>query len=265
MNILSDIYALIRNKQVTSEIKEDDLFVLGRSEEPKMTGVASPVPNKTIKAIKAEDLFSNGSNVGSGAKVFKDRILNLLRFRTLVSSDLSVTITENANEIDITVPGGGGGVTPYYGSFYSLTEQSLANTADIKAWEYEVTDLSYGVSIQPNLSARPTRITLANTGVYNIQFSTQLYNLGGGGSNSHIDVWLSKNGSTIPDSNTRVSVNTNSPYVVASWNFLVNATAGNYFEIMWNTNHTNNHIYYIAGAGSIPNTPSIILTVNRVG
>ena len=265
MNILSDIYALIRNKQVTSEIKESDLFVLGRDEEPQMTGVASPVPTKTIKAIKAENLFSGGSNLGTGAKVFKDKVFNLLRFRTLVSSDLSVTITENANEIDLTVPGGGGGVTPYYGSFYSLTEQSLANTSQIKAWEYEVTDISHGVSIQPDLSAKPTRITMANAGVYNIQFSTQLYNLGGGGSNSHIDVWLSKNGTTVPDTNTRVSVNTNSPYVVASWNFVVNASAGNYFELMWNTNHTNNHLYYIAAAGSIPATPSIILTVNRVG
>lgn len=155
-------------------------------------------------------------------------------------------------------------VLPFHGSFYSMTEQTLATTSEIKPWQYEVTDLSQGVTIENNLDEDPTQITFENTGVYNIEFSTQLYNLGGGGSNSAVDIWLSKNSQNVDNSNTRIAVNANSPYIVASWNFFVTAEAGDFFEILWKTNHTNNHVHTTAAYDSVPAIPSIILTINQI-
>lgn len=155
-------------------------------------------------------------------------------------------------------------VLPFHGSFYSMTEQTLATTSEIKPWQYEITVLSQGVTIQNNSLGSPTKITLENDGVYDIQFSTQLYNLGGGGSNSAVDIWLTKNTQNVADSNTRVAVNANSPYIVAAWNFFVTAEADDFFEIMWKTNHTNNHVHTSAAYDSVPAIPSVILTVNQI-
>lgn len=156
-------------------------------------------------------------------------------------------------------------VQPFHGSFYSLTEQTLATTSEVKAWQYENTDLSQGITIENDNSGKPTQITMENPGVYNLQFSTQLFNTGGGGSNSACDIWLKKNDQPVPDSNTRVAVNANSPYVVASWNFFVTAEAGDHFELVWKTTHVRIHVHTTSQNGSVPAIPSVILTVNQVG
>lgn len=156
-------------------------------------------------------------------------------------------------------------VLPFHGSFYSIIDQTLATTSEIKAWQYEVTDLSQGVTIENNNLGKPTQITMENPGIYNLQFSTQLYNTGGGGSNSACDIWLSKNNQKVDNSNTRVAVNANSPYIVASWNFFVTAEAEDHFELYWKTTHTGIHVHTVAANGSVPAIPSVILTVSQVG
>ena len=45
------------------------------------------------------------SNLGTGAELFKSRVTNDLQFRKLKSSNNSVTITEDPNEVDLTIPG----------------------------------------------------------------------------------------------------------------------------------------------------------------
>ena len=152
----------------------------------------------------------------------------------------------------------------YHGSFLSIIDQStIANVP--KAIEYEVTDFSNGVSIVNNLSGRPTRITIANAGVYNIQFSAQLNNTDGGGSSVHVDIWLSENGTPVIASATKVSVTPNSPYMVAAWNFFVNASAGTYYELIWSPNISGVILQHEVSNGGLPvDIPSVILTVNRV-
>lgn len=145
-----------------------------------------------------------------------------------------------------------------YGSFYSTQNQSLAKDAT-GAVTLNNTDFSNGISIVSN-----SRVTIANAGKYNIAFSTQLHNNGGGGSGTTVNIWLAKNGTAIADTNTRVSVNTNSPYVVAAWNFFVNASANDYYELMWSPDNTQIQIDYQA-ANTYPAIPSVILTVNQIG
>ena len=155
-------------------------------------------------------------------------------------------------------------VLPFHGSFYSVVDQTLSTTSEVKPWKYEIVDLSFGVTVENDLLGNPTLITMENAGVYNIAFSTQLYNTGGGGSTSAVEIWLAKNGNPVDDSNTKVAVNANSPYVVAAWNFFVTAEANDHFQIMWKTNHTNNHVHTIAQYDSVPAVPSVILTVNQI-
>lgn len=155
-------------------------------------------------------------------------------------------------------------VLPFHGAFHSMVEQTLSSTSEIKAWQYEVTDLSQGVLIQNDSFGKPTQIKMENAGVYNLQFSTQLFNTGGGGGTSACDIWLKKNDQNVLDSNTRVAVNANSPYVVASWNFFVTAEAGDHFELVWKTTHTGIHVHTSPENNEVPAIPSVILTVNQV-
>lgn len=56
MNILTDILSLIRRGVFAKQVNPDDVFVIGVNEQPDMTGVASPIPYKSVKLIKAKDL-----------------------------------------------------------------------------------------------------------------------------------------------------------------------------------------------------------------
>jgi len=153
-----------------------------------------------------------------------------------------------------------------YGQFYSLQTQSgSADTA--YAMKYEVSNGTSGVSITNNASGLPTRITPTNTGVYNIQFLTQLGNT----ANSDItfDIWFRINEVNVPNSNTKFSLIRSlgsGLYAVAASNFLTQINAGQYVEIMWSCGASTGQFEYL-GTQSTPTrpaTPSIILTVTQI-
>ena len=70
-----------------------------------------------------------GANVGTGARVYKNKVGEELRFRTLVSSDNSIDIDENADEIDfsssITGLNIGSSEYPMTGIFKQKTDAEL--------------------------------------------------------------------------------------------------------------------------------------------
>jgi len=172
MNILTDVLSLIRRGVCAKKAELDDVLVLGVNEQPDMTGVASPIPYKSIKVIKVKDfkiaaehcahantpevpstkgqvyqktevdattekctvyfrslksLSSNltlaissdndyvefatsgepntAANLGTGSKVWKDKVGETLNFRTLTSGG-GVTITEGTNDIVVNAGGG---------------------------------------------------------------------------------------------------------------------------------------------------------------
>ena len=158
--------------------------------------------------------------------------------------------------------GEGGGETPpagiySYGAFHDETTQSAAlNTAT--AVKFNKTDFSSGVSIVDT-----TELTVAYSGVYNVQFSFQFHGLSGGGNGTTAQVWLDKNGTAVPQSNTKVTVNNNSPYVVSAWNFLVYLKANQYCRLMWATDNTQIKIE-ASSASPGPSIPSAIVTVTQV-
>lgn len=143
-----------------------------------------------------------------------------------------------------------------YGSFYDTADQTATAINTAKAMSFNTTDFSQGVSIVSS-----NQITIANAGTYNIQFSAQLHDTSGGAST--IDIWLSKNGTAVSNTNTKIVMPSNS-YHVAAWNFFVNASAGDYYQIMWATTDLDLLIEYEAATGLHPATPSVILTVNQI-
>jgi hypothetical protein len=163
----------------------------------------------------------------------------------------------------------GAGVSPswqsftpstYRGSFYNTATQiaSAINTATAMLLTSTDATCTSGFSISGG-----TRITAANTGVYDVQFSAQIVKTGGGGMQT-LDIWLRKNGADIANTNTRIDLANNNNRVVAAWNFFVALATGENVEIMWAVTATEIQLLAEAAAGVHPATPSLIVTVNQV-
>ena len=55
MNILTDVLSLIRRGIFAEKAGLNDVLIIGVNEEPEMTGIASPIPYKSVKVIKVKD------------------------------------------------------------------------------------------------------------------------------------------------------------------------------------------------------------------
>jgi hypothetical protein len=152
----------------------------------------------------------------------------------------------------------------YYGAFQDDTNQSAVSANTAYEVKFNTTELSNGVQIVNDGSGNPTKITLANTGIYNIQFSLQLEKISGSG-NYIIDIWLRKNGIDIDGTTGKVVLTgtVNASPIVASWNYVLNLVANDYVQLMWATNNVNAVILASLATPPHPSIPSSILTVTQ--
>jgi hypothetical protein len=80
-----------------------------------------------------------------------------------------------------------------------------------------------------------------------------------------IKIWLRKNGSDVEWSAGVVWLgrSTETANSVVTWNYFIDAAAGDYFEIVAEANDTG--VNAAADVTTTPSSPSVILTVNQVG
>lgn len=145
-----------------------------------------------------------------------------------------------------------------FGTFLNTHAQSTTASTPT-AMTFDTTPITpINVSLEEE-----SRIVVVETGIYNIQFSAQIYRTSGG-TNQHIDIWFRVNGTDIDNSNTRMTVANNGHYLVASWNFFVPLNSNDYIEIMWSPS-VEEIILQSETVGTIhPATPSVIATINRI-
>jgi hypothetical protein len=144
-----------------------------------------------------------------------------------------------------------------FGSFIDLnTQTTIANTPT--PMRMSETTMAMDVSIDEE-----TKMVVEQRGIYNVQFSAQIYRTSGGTS-QHIDIWFRVNGTDIDNSNTRMTVANNGHYLVASWNLFVPLNSNDYIEIIWSTT-ASTIILQSDTVGTIhPAVPSVIATINRI-
>jgi hypothetical protein len=161
-------------------------------------------------------------------------------------------------------PRGGKFMNNPHGAFQDSTDQTAANTTTAYAVTFNTTDFSNGVTIASN-----SRITVADSGIWNLQFSIQLKNTTNDGQD--VDIWFRKNGTNIANSNSRFHPpprkSAGDPsHIIASLNFFVEMAANDYIEIMWRTENTGVSIEHFAASASPtrPAVPSAIVTMSFV-
>ena len=161
---------------------------------------------------------------------------------------------------------GAGGALGYWGSFWSdASQNNVGGSTGGNIMTLNNTDPdSNGVSIVSN-----SRITVANTGVYNIQFSVQITKTDSG--TDYINIWFSKNGTALADSNSQIRSTGNDDAFIPAWNYMLQLNAGEYVEIYWQSDDlalrlTAQGTQSLIGPPpyTIPAIPSVIVTVQQV-
>jgi len=156
----------------------------------------------------------------------------------------------------------GSGIRLPYGAFSSYTTQSTtANTATLLT--LSTTDFSNGVSIASS------KITVANAGIYNLQFSVQVQNLDNAPQDMFI--WLKQNGTDIVGSTGKVGISARKSAGVPShdikgWNYFLSMAANDYVEIYWSPTIATFTIdtYAASGTPTKPSTASVVATMSFV-
>ena len=161
-------------------------------------------------------------------------------------------------------PRGGRFMNTPHGAFQDSTDQVAANTTTAYAVTFNTTDFSNGVTI-----ASGSRITVADAGIWNLQFSLQFTNTTN--ASQDVDIWFRVNGTNVANSNSRFGFaprkGVGDPYhTIAAMNYFVSLNATDYVEIMWRPTDVGVSIeQYAAGTSPTrPVVPSAIVTMSFV-
>jgi hypothetical protein len=153
-----------------------------------------------------------------------------------------------------------------FGQFQSNVDQTAAAIDVAYPITYTASDFTGGVTLSSG-----SRLTVPAAGVYTVTFSIQFKNTTNGAQD--IDIWLRKNGTDVPDTNSRFSIVArkgagNPSHLIATTPIMVQLAANDYIEIMWHVTDTGVSIEhfpavtYSAGVTPAhPATPSAIVQV----
>jgi hypothetical protein len=163
-----------------------------------------------------------------------------------------------ASLLDVT---GGSGLSSPYGAFSSNQDQTaVANTAT--KMTLNTTDFANNVSISSS------EITVANAGIYNLQFSAQFQNTDTAFQDVYI--WLRQNGVDIPGSTGFVSIPNRHAgtdgHSIVGWNYFLSMAAEDHIEIYWSVPNVAVTIQHLAASGTPtkPSTQSVVATMSFV-
>jgi hypothetical protein len=158
--------------------------------------------------------------------------------------------------------GGGKYIRFPYGAFESTVNQTVtANTATLMTLNQ--TDFANDVSLETS-----SKITVVNSGIYNLQWSGQFQNTD---TQLHdASIWLRINGSDLAGSTGLVSIPNKhggvDGHTIVGWNYFLQLNANDYVELWWSaTNALVTLEAYAAGtAPTRPTTASVIATLSFV-
>ena len=122
MNILTDVLSLIRRSVYAKKAGLDDVLIIGTHEQPEMTGVASPIPYKSVKVIKVRDFkiaaehcsYANAPAVPTTkGQIYQKTVVDpetdecTVYFRSLksLSSNLSIGISADNDYVELATTG----------------------------------------------------------------------------------------------------------------------------------------------------------------
>ena len=150
-----------------------------------------------------------------------------------------------------------------YGQFQSQTDQTAAAIDAAYAVTYDQSDFLDGVTLSSG-----SRLTVPDAGVYTVSFSIQFKNTTNG--IQDIDIWLRKNGTDVPDTNSRFSIVArkgagNPSHLIVTTPIMVELAANDYIQVMWHVTDTGVSIEHFPAVTAVPGTtPAIPATPSAI-
>ena len=188
MNILTDVLSLIRRSVYAKKALPDDVLILGTHEQPEMTGVASPIPYKSVKVIKVRDFkiaaehcsYANAPAAPtSKGQIYQKTVVDpetdecTVYFRSLksLSSNLSVAISSDNDYVELATTGEpntaqslGSGQVVYSGKVGETLQFKSLNASGV-----ELTSTATEITVGP---ATALKLTDANGVVWQLGVDT---------------------------------------------------------------------------------------------
>jgi hypothetical protein len=158
-------------------------------------------------------------------------------------------------------PRGGKFLNIPYGAFQSTVDQTAAAINTAYAMALGTVDYANGVSV-----ASSSRITVADAGIWNLQWSGQFENTDSQDHDARI--WLKINGTVVTGSTGYIAVPSKHGAVnghsIVGWNYFLSLNASDYVELWWETDSTTVSIQAYPASGNYPSTASLIATMTFV-
>jgi hypothetical protein len=165
-----------------------------------------------------------------------------------------------ANTLNLlTGDNGGVFISSPNGLFFDTGDQAIAVINTAQPVRFNQTYLNAGVSIN---GATTSEITVANSGIYNFQFTGQLRSTSA--SSKILYVWLRRNGTNIGYSTREYLISGSGNSLEIAWNFNIDLQAGQYIQIIIAGDSTNMSLDTVAPTSPHPGIPSAVVSVSFV-
>lgn len=148
-----------------------------------------------------------------------------------------------------------------YGAWSDSTDQAGSTVAGV-AMTFNTQDVVDTISLVNN-----SEITVPNTGIYDLQFSSQFQNTDN--AQHDVTIWFKVNGSDLANSATVLTVPARKSanvygYAVAAWNIFLNLNSSDYVEVYWIKGNAAITMEHRSSTATHPAVPSVIVSIQQV-
>jgi len=151
-----------------------------------------------------------------------------------------------------------------YGSFYDTAKQAASAVSSATAIKFSFDGLLNNITVMPNTSGNPTKITVLHAGVYMVQYAIQIIKLDVGV--DELSLWIRRNGSAYINTNTNFNISGSGIKNLLTGNYFVELGSNDYIELYFSVKNINS---IVSGTStqtvpSRPATPSAYINLHRV-
>jgi len=183
-------------------------------------------------------------------RMYLDDLNNILRlFFNQIANTLNLLTGDN----------GGVFLSNPNGLFFDTADQPIAVINTAQPVRFNQTYLNAGVSIN---GVTTSEITVANSGIYNFQFTGQLRS--SSASSKILYVWLNRNGTNIGYSTREYLIAGSGGVLEIAWSFNIDLLAGQYIQIIIAGDSTDMALDFVAATSPHPGIASAVVSVTFV-
>jgi hypothetical protein len=180
------------------------------------------------------------------------------RINLKLNSKDTINLSNRINNISLASP------IYDYGSFYDTAKQAASATSSATAVKFSYDGLLNNITVMPNTSGQPTKITVLHAGVYSIHYAIQIIKSDVGV--DELSVWLRRNGSAYLNTNTNFNISGSGIKNVLTGNYLVDLGSNDYIELYFSVKNISSAVSGTSAQTnpSRPATPSAFIILNKV-